>query len=242
MLKSKKVKLFCLPYSGASASMYCKWGDFLDDSIELIPIELAGRGKRFKENLYTNFDDALIDLSSKIEQEINNEPFALFGHSIGCLLAYEIIDILRLKYHKEPVHAFFSSRYPPHINNTKKHIDNMNNNEFIEELFIGKHFSKDLYNDKELQDIFIPILLADFRLIETYRFISRNYKLNINITTFLGTDDEYVTSEEMKLWGTYTSKKCSSYLFQGNHLYITEKWMDVIKIINKELTKNITKK
>lgn len=237
--KTDRIKLFCLPYAGSSASIYNKWNEFLNEAIELKPVELAGRGKRFKETLYSCFDDALLDLSMKVKHEIDDTPFAFFGHSLGCMLAYEIINRLNELYGLKPIHAFFSARYPPHINKKSKLIGDLNDEELVNELFRGKYISRELYEDKEMHDIFIPILRADFRVVETYEYIPKGDKLSNKITTLLGTGDEYVTPAEMKLWDQYTYNKYSLHLFEGGHQYISDKWKDIVQVVNHELAQDI---
>lgn len=62
-----RIKLFCLPYGGGSAYSYLKWKSNLADLIELCPVELAGRGKRFHEPYYSNIDEAVDDVYKQIE-------------------------------------------------------------------------------------------------------------------------------------------------------------------------------
>lgn len=58
-----KVNLFCLPCAGGSATFYSKWNKLIDSSIEVIPIELKGRGFRMSEDFYLNFEEMIDDIS-----------------------------------------------------------------------------------------------------------------------------------------------------------------------------------
>ena len=58
----EKVLLFCIPYAGGLAGTYLKWKKYLDSSIELFPVELAGRGQRNEFPLYNTLDDAVVDI------------------------------------------------------------------------------------------------------------------------------------------------------------------------------------
>ena len=116
----KSIKLFCIPYSGGSADIYYKWKKELDSSIELCPIEIAGRGRRMNEPFYETVAEAAEDISSRILTQIDDDTqYAIFGHSMGALLAYETYFSLMEKCSKEPEHIFFSGRKAPQDENEK---------------------------------------------------------------------------------------------------------------------------
>lgn len=85
-----KVKLFCIPCAGGSANAYLKWNNYLQYNIELCPIELKGRGGRSDEAYYEDIDEAVEDVFNLIKDSINNNEYALFGHSMGGLIVYEL--------------------------------------------------------------------------------------------------------------------------------------------------------
>lgn len=80
------MKLFCIPYAGSSASIYSQWSSELGGIAEIIPVELAGRGRRIYDPLYRSFEEAVEDVTSIIVQQLNENPYAIFGHSLGQFL------------------------------------------------------------------------------------------------------------------------------------------------------------
>lgn len=102
----KKIKLLCLPYAGASATIYYKFQPLLEEKINLIPIELSGRGTRIDEPLLFSFKEAINDVVNQIQANINSEDeYMILGYSFGSLLAYEASQ--RLK--KKPLHLFLAA-------------------------------------------------------------------------------------------------------------------------------------
>ena len=87
----EKIKLFCWPFAGGSASYYLSWKQYLKTNIEVIPVQLSGRGERYTDTPYDNFYDIAEEgynyLINNVEPE---EKFALFGHSMGSWIVYEI--------------------------------------------------------------------------------------------------------------------------------------------------------
>lgn len=90
-----KIKLFCLPYAGGSSVIFNSWKQYIDPSIELVPIELAGRGKRINEPLYNGVNDAVEDVFGLIKNKITDTPYALFGHSMGGMISYELAQKIK---------------------------------------------------------------------------------------------------------------------------------------------------
>ena len=238
MRKLGKIKLFCIPYAGGSANVYLKWKKLLDSNIELCPIELKGRGKRFKENFYQGFDECVNDIYDQVTKEGFDE-YAIFGHSMGCAIAFELIKKLKKDGYEYPLYAFFSARYPPHINK-KKNIDylNIDDSKLVEEIFKYGGTDKGVLENRELLQLFLPILRADFNIHESYEYKADPCKFNFDIAVFHGTKDLYVNEKEMGEWGNYTNKKFSMHTYNDGHFFINTYYKDIVNTINIVL-KNI---
>lgn len=107
------IKLFCIPYAGGSSASYVKWKNSLNEDIQLIPLELAGRGKRISEGHYIDFNQMVDDIFESIISSIHDHtPFAVFGHSMGGYIAYELFEKLKSFNLK---HIFLSGTRAPHL-------------------------------------------------------------------------------------------------------------------------------
>jgi len=232
----KKVKLFCLPYAGASASVYLKWKTRLDRKIELIPLELAGRGRRHREPFYESAEDAIEDILKYFLDYLDESPFAILGHSMGSILAYELAQKVRLIRGREPVWMFVSGRYPPHIKKQQKIIHNLPIDEFKNEILKLGGTPLEVFENPILTDLFLPVLKADYKLIETYEYVCTNKKLNCGITVFNGKDDCITAGTDMKEWGLQTTNICKVYEFEGDHFFINCHDREITDVINSTLT------
>lgn len=230
-----RIKLFCLPYAGGSAAVYMKWKNKLNDAISLIPIELAGRGKRFNEPYYNSFDGALDDTYMEVCSQLNDtDHFMIYGHSMGSLLAYEIAHKLKENLNKEPIHIFLSGRYPPHISKDRR-LFLLPDDELIKTIFEYGGTPRELIEDEELLSLFLPIIRADYRMMSTYEYIERPGKLDCNISVMNGIDDKDILDFECIRWSDYTNGKCTFYEFDGGHFFINDKSEEIIDIINGTL-------
>lgn len=228
-----KVVLFCFPYAGGSEAVFYNWKKHLSPNIDLQPIHYAGRGKRFNEKCYSNFNEAVKDICEQIIPVIKERDYAFFGHSMGGLIAYEVCVCLLEKGYKPPVHLFMSGIKPPNKIRTKK-IHQLPDQEFKEELYKFNGTPLEVINNEQLMEIFIPILRADFKLIEEYVCNSEIKKLNSGITVMYGCD-ENMSDQEMSKWSDYTHHDTEILKYPGDHFFISEHYKEIVNKMNKTL-------
>src|SRR5438874_7193218 len=109
----QSVRLFCLPYAGGTARIFAGWAADLPSWIDVVPLELPGHGFRFDEPVCDDLTQLVADLRDQVLARLDRR-YAVFGHSLGALLGYELIQVLQGK--DEPaVHFFPSGAGAPHI-------------------------------------------------------------------------------------------------------------------------------
>lgn len=240
-MRYKKINLYCLPYAGSSSIIYEKWVDYLSPSIELRPIELAGRGSRIDEPFYDDIMEAVEDVYQKILSDTANYPFAIFGHSMGGIIAYLLAKRFHMDGDTRIKHIFVSGRRPPHkiiLDRDKIHL--MDDYDFIKKLFDLGGTPKELLQYPEFKTIFMPMIRNDFRLSENYFLLEVDAPVNIDITCYFGENDE-LTNDRIDEWFGYTSEKYSSRYYMGGHFFINkrENYLDVIRDINQCLQRKL---
>lgn len=129
-----RIKLFCLPYAGGSSIIFRPWQQYISPGIELVPVELAGRGSRILDKRYENASEAVDDTFAFIQKEIDQSPYSLFGHSMGCMIIYDLAKKIREKGLRPPLHLFFSGRGAPSVKRTEKKFHLMNDDDFQNEI------------------------------------------------------------------------------------------------------------
>lgn len=230
--------LFCLPYAGGSEGIYFEWTKYLSPSIKLNPISLKGRGKRFYEEFYESLNEAIDDIFDNIKNKLGEDDYAIYGHSMGSLLAYELYYKIKENGLKEPNHIFFSGYGAPNIRKIKDSIHTLPDNEFITKVIELGGTTKEVAENNELLELFIPILRSDFKLINTHSYTHRNCKIECNISVLNGKEDS-ITINEILGWKELTSKQFNIYDFEGDHFFINNNLENIVKIINNTLLKGI---
>ncbi|WP_339281036.1 alpha/beta fold hydrolase [Paenibacillus sp. FSL H8-0282] len=227
------MKLFCIPYAGSSASIYSQWSSELGGIAEIIPVELAGRGRRIYDPLYRSFEEAVEDVTSIIVQQLNENPYAIFGHSLGAILAYETIHQLKRMEYMEPDIAFFSARSAPQIiDKDKEIVHTFPDEEFKRHIMELGGTPPHFFENTELLELFLPIIRSDFRIAETYLFQERKSKLGCDVYILSGNQDE-TTSGDVREWDQVTNNACKYFEFDGDHFFIHSQSQSVIETIRK---------
>src|SRR5688572_29594869 len=104
--------LVCFPFSGASADVYRDWPSALPDTTGVFGVQYPGRGPRFGDPLLTDFNEMVTRVEFALVHWIR-PPFALFGHSLGAAIAFEVCRRLENR-GKLASHLFVSGAPAPH--------------------------------------------------------------------------------------------------------------------------------
>lgn len=227
----KTIKLLYLPYAGGSALLCKSWKRYLGTNVEIQPIELAGRGSRFKEPFYTDMEEAIEDIFHRVLIH-TNQPYALYGHSLGALLSFELYYKIRDSGIRQPEYMFFSGSKPPFGILTGKELHKLADREFIEEIVKYNGMEKAILENEELLDLFLPIIRADFKLLEQYLYKKKPMKIEKGVSVLYGND---MTFDLVKGWSDLTDGEIEYHHIDGNHFFIKEKAQEVLFTVTDKL-------
>jgi medium-chain acyl-[acyl-carrier-protein] hydrolase len=215
--------------------IFNKWERFLDPKIELRLIELAGRGKRMHETLYKDIGAAIADIYHLLKEEIEKSPYALFGHSMGCRISYDLAQKIRAENLPQPLHMFFSGRGAPHVKRDDEKIYHlMTDDDFKREILELGGTPPEFFEHRELLELFLPLLKSDFRIAEMEPPSREIHPLDSDITVFLGKDDD-LNAEECDGWKVHTKQLCSIHHFEGGHFFLNDEAERIVNFINNTL-------
>ncbi len=230
----EKINLFCLPFAGGSAYSYQIFNVFKPSFINLIPIELPGRGRRIRENLLTDIPPMVEDYYTQIAGRLS-EPYAIYGHSMGALLGLKLTERLSEKNHPPPLHLFLSGRAAPSVvdpERKKRYL--MPKNEFIEKIRELDGSPEEVLKDDELMNFFEPILRADFQAIETYNHYQKA-NLPTPIDVFIGSEEK-ITIQEAYRWQEETTANVDVKVLSGKHFFIYKQTKYLFESITERLS------
>ncbi|PHN27905.1 alpha/beta fold hydrolase [Pseudomonas phytophila] len=227
------LRLFCLPYSGASAMVYLRWRRSLPAWIEVCPLELPGRGRRFNEPLQTDMPALVAQLAVELEGRLDL-PYVLFGHSLGALLAFELAHALRRK-GAPPARALFVSGAPAPAHR-EYHTDlqaEQSDEQLLARLRQLGGTDEAVFADPEMLLLTLPVLRADFLLCGRYRY-DRRALLSSPIHVFGGKQDR-MSVEALSAWQNETAEGFSLEMFDGDHFFINAHEAHLLELMVERL-------
>jgi len=228
-----RLKLFCLPFAGGSSVSFYNWAELLPETLELCLIEIPGRGQRLSEPLRHRLDELVPEIAEGIKDELE-QPFVLFGHSMGALLGYELTYLLQTDFQIMPQHLFLSGRGAPHLPNRDEPIHQLPEADFVRHIKKFNGTPKAVLEHQELMELLLPILRADFEICETYQYRSKE-KITCPLTILGGLQDSGATREELAAWRKLSSGPFNLRLFPGDHFYLLEQRPKLIETIMRDI-------
>ncbi|MBE9190298.1 thioesterase [Gloeocapsopsis crepidinum LEGE 06123] len=211
------LRLFCFPYAGGGALNFRTWSNSLPPTLEVCPVELPGRGRRFTETPFNRLEPLVKAIARALVPYLD-KPFAFFGHSMGGLVSFELTRLLYKQHGISPVHLFISGRRAPqYVCDAPIHA--LPEQEFLAELRHLNGTPEAVLQNVELMKLLIPTLRADFAILETYAYTSEP-PLECPIAVFGGLQDKEVTREQLAAWQQQTSASFSLQMLPGDHFFI----------------------
>ncbi|MBD2083575.1 thioesterase II family protein [Trichocoleus sp. ST-U3] len=227
------LRLFCFPYAGGGALNFRTWSQGLPVGVEVCAVELPGRGKRILEAPFTQALPLVQAIAHALLPYLD-KPFAFFGHSMGALVSFEVARLLRREYGMSPVHLFVSGRSAPQLPLQEPPIHSLPQPAFIEELRRLNGTPKAVLENVELMELLLPILRADFAVLETYVYAAEP-PLQCPITAFGGLQDVKVSVDRLEAWRQQTSAKFSLQMLPGDHFFVQSAQPLLLQFLSREL-------
>lgn len=227
-----RMRLFCLPYAGGGASIYRSWQGSFPAEFEICCVQLPGRENRLMEPLYTRMNPLVETLAEALVSALDR-PFALFGHSMGGLIAYELARYLQKKYQVAPKHLFVSACRAPEIPDPIQ-WHRLGEQELLAELRQVPGFPREVLDHAELMQVLLPIIRADSAVTETYDY-RQSEPFRFPLTVFASEQDEIISRAAIEPWRGHTSAAFDLSLIDGHHLFIQQQAPQVIRVILEKL-------
>jgi surfactin synthase thioesterase subunit len=211
------VRLLCFPYAGGGPSVFRHWPQHLSTDIEVCAVQLPGREARMKEPPIGELRRLVVELAEVVEPYFDR-PVALFGHSIGGLIAFELAREMRRRHGIEPVHLFVSGCPAPQVPDSDPLYD-LPEDEFMERMRRFNGTPREVLEHPEMMQLMLPALRADFSLRDTYAYVEEP-PLRCPISALGGMNDRCVRTEILERWREHTSEAFQLWLFQGDHFFL----------------------
>ncbi|MFI2620673.1 thioesterase II family protein [Streptomyces sp. NPDC018584] len=227
-----RARLLCLPHAGGSATFYLPLSGMLAPTVEVLAVQYPGRQDRYHEPNIKSLP-RLADQIFEVIRHLDDRPLALFGHSMGAVLAYEIALRLQDAGLPAPVRLFASGRRAPSCDRDERlHLgsDAQLRSEVLR--LGGPHV--ELLADPEIMAMAMPAIRSDYHAVENYRH-TPGQKLTCPVTVLTGNSDPRVAIDEAAAWEEHTTGPTELQVFPGGHFFLVAHSTRVSELIAERL-------
>ncbi len=231
--KAPALRLFCFPPAGGGAAFYLGWADGLAPRAEPIPIQPPGRENRLNEPPLHSVEALTRAIVPAIRAYLHR-PYALFGHSMGSIVAFETAREIRRQGYPPPLCLLVSAKRPPHLPPDPDPISGLADEALIAEL--GRRFEVDTSGEmRPLLELMLGTIRTDLRAVETHQY-QDEAPFDFPIVAFGGDRDPTASAADLAQWRYHTRAGFRSHRLAGGHFYLTAGRDQLVGLINGELT------
>ncbi|WFB10773.1 alpha/beta fold hydrolase [Streptomyces sp. LX-29] len=212
------VRVFCLPYAGGGAGLYRTWARRGDADAAFVPVQLPGRENRLHEEPEKDFD-SLAERLATVIAPWTGDRYALFGHSMGGMLAHELARRLEELTGTPARLLAVSACAAPDVERPEWRIHDLPREEFVAQVRRLNGTPRELFEDEDLLDLCLPRIRADFSVLASYRYRPRS-PLAMPVTAFGGTRDDQVPTWSVENWREHTDGDFRLHLVDDDHFFL----------------------
>ncbi len=234
-----RCRLVLIPHAGGGPSAYRSWLTDLPAGLEAGLVALPGREGRLREAPVTSMADLVANLLPRLLPYLDR-PFAVYGHSMGALVAFELVRALREVGGPMPIHLFAGAAPAPDHRAAGDELHRLPDLALL--AAVQRRYGSippEIAADAELRALLLPALRADLTILETYTFAA-GAPLACPISTFGGTDDPTVLPAELEAWRSHSTGRFVCRMVPGDHLFVRSARPFLISSIARDLAPWLT--
>lgn len=227
------VRLFCLPYAGGGASAFRSWPARLP-GVDVLGVQPPGRETRLSEPPLTRWQPLITALADAVAGELDR-PYAIFGHSMGARVGFELARELRRRGQPAPVALFASACKAPHVPRPPlPKFDAMPEKVFVARLRRMNGTPPEVFDHPELLELLLPAIRADFSLADSYEYADEP-ALDCPLRVYGGSLDREAREDELLAWQAHTTQSFDLTMLPGGHFVIVSHEREITGAIAAEL-------
>lgn len=224
-----EARLVCFPHAGGSATFFFPVAQALAPTVDVLAVQYPGRQDRLTEPLIDDISVLADHVTSELAMSLDR-PLALFGHSMGAIVAFEVARRLRRAYPGQPVRLFASGRRAPsRYREGTVHL--RDDDGIVAEVRSLGGTDSAILDDQELRNMILPAIRNDYRGIERYRYVPDGPP-PCPVTALVGDEDSHTTLEEAHAWEDHApTGEFTLQVFSGGHFFLVPQAARVIALL-----------
>ncbi|MFI9494985.1 thioesterase II family protein [Streptomyces halstedii] len=228
------VTLVCFPHAGGSATAFHPLSRALAGLLDVVAVQYPGRQDRHREPAFEDLHE-LADAAYEavVEAVGTDRPLALFGHSMGAAVAFEVALRLEQRAGVKPVSLFVSGRRAPSRHRSED-LHRKGDDALLREIRALDGTAQAALDDEDIVRMFLPSLRADYKAIERYRS-TPGATIGCPVVALTGDTDPKTTVEEAGAWREHTTGPFDLRVFDGGHFFVSERTDAVARVLSGQL-------
>ncbi|MEU8434171.1 alpha/beta fold hydrolase [Streptomyces sp. NPDC029216] len=229
-------RLVCFPHAGGSATAYKPLAHALPADLDVVAVQYPGRQDRYDEAPFTAVGPLVEAVAGELARSLARDPgrpYALFGHSMGALVAFETARRLERAGLPAPQRLFLSGRGAPDSPSGERYR-NYDDAAVLAEVRRLSGTDQALLDNPEVLEMVLPALRADYRAVATYTW-DGGEPVPVPVTALIGDRDPVVTVGEARGWREHTRGGFALKVFPGGHFYLNDQVEQVASAVTEGL-------
>ncbi|MDI5939939.1 alpha/beta fold hydrolase [Micromonospora harpali] len=227
-------RLVCLPHAGGSASFYFPVSRALSPAVEVLAIQYPGRQDRRQEPCVDNLPELARQVFGVLRPWLD-QPLAIFGHSMGATLGFEVARLIEAETGASAAHLFPSGRRAPSCPRHET-VHLLDDEGLLADVRRLSGTNSAVLGDAELLRAALPAIRNDYRAAETYEY-TPGPKLGCPVTVFTGDADPKTTVDEARAWERHTTGAFDLQVFPGGHFFLAQHQPAILRTISAALAR-----
>lgn len=220
-------RLVCFPYAGGSASYFRPLAIALAPHVETLAVQYPGRQDRRAEAPLESVG-RLADAVCEALRGLPPRPFALFGHSLGALVAFEAARRLEAA-GVHPAHLFASAASAPSVLRAPT-VHLADDRTLIAALGALGGTDRSRLAAAPFRALSLPAVRADYRAVARYR-PEPGARVGCPLTVLVGSEDPVVVPDDAAAWRDHTTAGVAHHTFDGGHFYLDRHIAEVARTV-----------
>lgn len=212
-----RLRLFCFPFAGGTASAFHRWARPGLEDVDVLAAQYPGRESRLQEPAYRRVPE-LVQALGPIVRPLLDRPFAFLGYSLGAYVSLELAHWLRREGAPAPLGLMLAAARPPHQRQSQK-LYTLRDEDFLAELQRYGGTPAEVLKNRELMELLLPVLRADFEMSDEYRRAAEP-RLTVPFSIWGGEQDTTPSPEDLVGWRDHTTASCALEVIPGGHFFL----------------------
>eukprot|EP00903_Cladosiphon_okamuranus_P019406 g17842.t2 len=192
---------------------------------------------RSKEECLTSLPEIVEGAAEAlITKGLLDKPFAMFGHSFGSLVMFELARKLAEIAGKAPLYLIVSGCRPPDMcvgTGLSPAVSQLPRDALVDHLVNLGGMPAELRDQAELVDYFLPQIRADYTAFENYKYEPRagdgdGPPISCPLVCLGGEEDSGAPRRDLDHWSSFTTGEFRLKMFDGGHFFLQGKGEPVV--------------